>query len=74
MEKLLEADAQAISIRWEIINPDVGSRRTSRAFSSEGSEGVDVGRGEYSEPEDTEEEAAYHIEPPIGPLANLSPF
>lgn len=58
-----------------MINPDVGSRRTSRAFSSEGSEGVNyVGRGEYSEHEDTEEEAAYHIKPPIGPLANLSPF
>ncbi|KAH6710550.1 hypothetical protein BKA61DRAFT_578388 [Leptodontidium sp. MPI-SDFR-AT-0119] len=40
-----------------MINPDVGSRRTSRAFSSEGSEGVnDVRRGEYSEHEDTEEE------------------
>jgi hypothetical protein len=40
-----------------MINPDVGSRRTSQAFSSEGSEGVnDVGRGEYSEHEDAEEE------------------
>ena len=40
-----------------MINPDVGSRRTSRAFSSEGSEGVnDVGRGQYSEHEDAEEE------------------
>jgi hypothetical protein len=39
------------------MNPDVGSRRTSRAFSSEGSEGVnDVGQGEYSEHEDAEEE------------------
>jgi len=57
VEKLLEANAQAITTRWEMINPDVGSRRTSRAFSSEGSEGVnDVGRGEYSEHEDTEEE------------------
>jgi transcription initiation factor TFIID subunit 7 len=57
VEKILEEDAQAISTRWEMINPDVGSRRTSRAFSSKGSEGVnDVGRGEYSEHEDTEEE------------------
>jgi transcription initiation factor TFIID subunit 7 len=55
VEKFLEADAQAISTRWEMINPDVGSRRTSRAFSSEGSEGLnDVGRGEYSEHEDAE--------------------
>ena len=28
VEKFLEADAQAISTRWEMINPDVGSRRT----------------------------------------------
>jgi hypothetical protein len=35
----------------------VGSRRTSRAFSSEGSEGVnDVGRGEYSKHKDAKEE------------------
>jgi transcription initiation factor TFIID subunit 7 len=42
MEKLLEADAQAISTRWEMFNPDVGVN--------------DVGRGEYSEYEDAEEE------------------
>ena len=57
VEKLVEADAQAISTRWEMINPNVGSRRTSRAISCEGSEGFnDVGRGEYSEHEDAEEE------------------
>jgi hypothetical protein len=40
-----------------MINPDLGSRRTSRAFSSEGSEGVnDIGRGEYSEHEYAKEE------------------
>ncbi|CZR52931.1 uncharacterized protein PAC_02809 [Phialocephala subalpina] len=57
VEKRLEADAQAISTRWEMISPDVGNRPTSQAFSSEGSEGTNnVGRGEYSEHEDAEEE------------------
>jgi len=40
-----------------MINLDVGSRQTSRAFSSKGSKGVnDVRRGEYSKHKDAKEE------------------
>jgi hypothetical protein len=40
-----------------MINPNIGSRRTSRAFSSKGSKGFnDVRRGEYSKYKDAKEE------------------
>ncbi|SRR6266487_2466373 len=40
-----------------MINPNIGSRWTSRAFSSKRSKGVnDVRRGEYSEYKDVKEE------------------
>jgi len=58
VEKLLQADEEAESTRWEMIDPDAGSRRTSQAYSPEGSSpgGYGVGQDEYSEDEDAEGE------------------
>lgn len=57
VEKLLEADAQAESTRYEMMEPEGVSRNGSRAFST-ASPGPYVNeRGVYSEDEDAEGEA-----------------
>ena len=58
VEKLLKADLGASSTRWEIIDPDAGSRQTSQAYSPGASspEGYEVGQDEYSADEDAEGE------------------
>jgi transcription initiation factor TFIID subunit 7 len=56
VEKLLEADAQAESTRFEIIEPE-GSRLGSRALSTASPGPFRNGRNEYSEDEDAEGEA-----------------
>lgn len=53
VEKLLEADLKADSIRHELIEPEVQSRHGSRAFGSPDAYGEDE---EYSEDEDADAE------------------
>lgn len=52
VEKLLEADLKADSIRYELIEPEIQSRQGSRAFGSPDA----YGEEEYSEDEDAEGE------------------
>jgi len=58
VEKLLEADAQAESTTYQMVDLDAGSRQTSQAFSPDASSpgGYAVGEEEYSEDEDAEGE------------------
>jgi transcription initiation factor TFIID subunit 7 len=61
VERLLEADASAVSTRYEIFDPDAGSRHTSMAYSPGASSpgGYDMlpnGQEQYSDDEDAEGE------------------
>ncbi|TAQ87385.1 hypothetical protein B7494_g4284 [Chlorociboria aeruginascens] len=57
VEKLLEADAKAVSSSWEMIDPD-GPGRESQAYSPDPSSpgGYEDGQDQYSEDEDAEGE------------------
>ncbi|KAH8674509.1 TAFII55 protein conserved region-domain-containing protein [Tricladium varicosporioides] len=59
VEKLLEADAAAQSSRWEMVDPELESRRASHAYSPGpgSSPGAYNGDNLYSEDEDAEGEA-----------------